>query len=289
MGKFKLVLVLLLLTCLAGPCLAKSGPAKRIVSLAPSVTEILFLLKAEKKLVGVTSGCDYPEAAKGIVKTGLFGTPNLEKIAALEPDLVITPDLGANPAVARLNDLGIKTVVLPSNDITDVLESVEVVGKLTGTASRAAQAVSAMRRKMLSVENAVSGRPKPNVLVVLWVNPNGIMSAGKRSYINEMIELAGGRNIAGDIDFRYPMLSSEYILSQNPDVVIFGGAMGEDGSVHELLSKPGLRAIKAKKTGRIYQDIEPDLLLRPGPRLFDGLEMLARKLHPEAFRRDRAL
>lgn len=278
----KKILIIVLLFFL----IVESGFAeipKRIVSLAPSITEILFLLDLEKQIVGVTANCDYPQAAKKIEKIGLFGSPNLEKIVSLKPDLVLAPDLGKNPTIARLRDLNIPTVVLPSESINDVIESIKTVGKLTGREKMANVSIHGMQSRIKAIEKKLAGSSRPKVLVILWVNSNTIMTAGRRSFINELIHLAGGENIAAEIDFRYPMISPEFILAENPEVIIFGDSLGSEKTIKDLLAQPGIKNTAAAKNGRIYRDINPDLFLRPGPRLVEGLEEIAKKLHPDIF------
>lgn len=279
MGKKSLVIILLFLIIFAIN-LGRIAEAKKIVSLAPSITETLFLLGLGKQIVGVSANCDYPDEAKQIEKTGWFGSPNLEKIVSLKPDLVLASDLGVNSTIARLRDLNITTLVLPSRDMNEVMEGIETLGRVMGREEKAKRLVQKMQRRIETIKKRVANRPKPKVLVILWVNPNTIMTAGRRSFINELISLAGGKNITARLDFHYPMISPEFILAENPDIIILGDSLNNENSVKHLLNLPGIKNTRAVKSGRIYRDLNSDLFLRPGPRLIDGLEEIAGRLHP---------
>lgn len=267
--------------------LKQEAEAKRIVSLAPSITEILFLLDLEKQIKGVTANCDYPEQAKKIEKVGLFGNPNLEKIVSLKPNLVLSADLGWNAAILKLKDANIPTVILPSQNMRDVLESIKTVGKITGREKRAETLVHKMQSRISAVKKQVANQSRPKVLVIIWVSPTAIMTAGRKSFINELINLAGGENIAASINLRYPTINSEFILAKNPDVIIFADKlMNNKKTLEDLLAHPGIKNTRAVKYNRVYRDINPDLFLRPGPRLIDGLEKIARILHPDIFKKE---
>ncbi|OGB88286.1 hypothetical protein A3J44_03780 [candidate division WOR-1 bacterium RIFCSPHIGHO2_02_FULL_45_12] len=279
----KSLIIILLFPLFFAINLGKVAEAKRIVSLAPSITEILFLLNLDEQIVGVTTNCDYPQKAEKLEKVGLFESPNLEKIISLKPDLVLAPDSGQNSAISRLRDLNIQTVILPSQNMKDVFKSIETVGALTDKEKIAKISLYKMQERINKIKKRVADQPCPRALVIIWATPNTIMTAGRKSFINELINLAGGKNITASIDYCYPMISPEFVLDKNPDVIIFGNSLNSKEIVKDLLTQPGIRNTRAVRSGRIYRNLNPDLFLRPGPRLIAGLEEIARILHPNIF------
>ncbi|KAF0134973.1 MAG: iron complex transport system substrate-binding protein [Candidatus Saganbacteria bacterium] len=284
MSKKNLIITLLFALMIFAVNLGKVAEAKRIISLAPNITEILFILGADKQLVGVTENCDFPKEAKKIEKIGLFGSPNLEKIISLKPDLVLAANFGQNTAILRLKSMGVKTIVLSPQNIKDILDNIESIGGIIGRKKTAEILVGKMQMRINEIKNKVFGLHRPKVLVIIWVNSNSLMTAGKKSFINELISISGGKNIAGDINVDYPTLNPEFIMAKNPEIVIFGDSLNNEESIRCFLAQPGSKNIRAVKSGRIYyKGINPDLFLRPGPRIINGLEEIAKTLHPEIF------
>ncbi len=268
----------------------KKAP-ERIVSLAPSNTEILFALGLGKRIVGVTDFCDYPAEAKTIAKIGGI-EPNLEKIVALKPDLILA--IGGSPVVAsiggnvellkKFEELGLATLILAPKDLEGVLADIQLVGKATGTEAAAAQLVKEMRAKVddvLAKTKNVSNRPK--VFYELdATDPAKPYTPGPGSWHDTFITMAGGVNAAANAKAQWAQLSTEEIVAQNPDVIILGDAnWGVDAAA--VKARPGWAAINAVKVGAIFP-IDDNLLSRPGPRLADGLLALAKIIHPALFK-----
>ncbi|HKG21386.1 MAG TPA: cobalamin-binding protein [Blastocatellia bacterium] len=242
----------------------------RIVSLAPSITETLFALGLESRIVGVTSFCDYPPEAASIEKVGDTQRPSLEKIVALKPDLVIIVTASQlEQFVKRLDDLAIPVYVSNPGNIDSVLESIDRLGELTATADRARELSSSLRARIESVRARVTPRPRPRVLLILGNEP--LITVGGTSFINDLIVRAGGYSISSDELNDYPQYSLESAVAKQPEVIFLQS--GERDLPARLKQTP------AAREGRVYQ-LDSDLLLRPGPRIVDGLEQMASKIHP---------
>ncbi|MFY9135933.1 MAG: cobalamin-binding protein [Bacillota bacterium] len=253
----------------------KKAPA-RIVSLAPSNTEILFSIGLGDRLVGVTTACDYPQAAAKIDKIGDY-TINVEAVVAKRPDLVVAQSDLQMPVVEKLRELGITVLAVAPKTMDEVFRSMEMIGAAAGEGVRARKVVSSLETRVSAVEKAVAGLPeskRPVAFVEIWNDP--LMTAGAGTFIDDLITRAGGRNLAGDVD-GWPQISPELVVASKPDVIIltcFNKA--------EVMARPAWQKIPAVVRGAVYE-LVPDLLVRPGPRLVDGLEALAAIFHPSLF------
>ena len=268
----------------AGRAVEVIGNPQRIVSLAPSNTEILFALGLGDKVVGVTDFCDYPEEAQAIEKVGGI-EPNLERIVALAPDLVLA--IGGSPAqVEKATDmekLGLTVLVLEPGDIESIMANIELVGKATGVEKEANQLAAQMRKRFDDITTKATGAgSRPSVFFELdATDPSKPYTPGPDSFIDALIGLAGGSNIAAGAKMQWAQLSTEEIIAQNPEVIVLGDV--NYGVTAEMVKeRPGWSVITAVKNGAIYP-IDDILVSRPGPRIIDGLEALARIIHPELF------
>jgi iron complex transport system substrate-binding protein len=257
---------------------------QRIVSLAPSNTEILFYLGIGDRLVGDTDYCDYPEEAKLIAKVGGFKDPSIEKIVSLKPDLVLATDMHEQ-LIKNMNDAGLRVLVLKPNTIEETLTSIQLIGRATGVESKAIDLTAGLKDRINRVSQKVAAVPqsqRPSVYHEIWYEP--YMSVGKDSMIGQIIALAGGINIAEDSTEQYPQLSEEVIIAKNPQVMF--NSYGMDSKIitaAEISARKGWQDIAFVKSGRIYT-IESDYLTIAGPRIVDGLEKMAAYLHPELFK-----
>jgi len=248
---------------------------RRIISLAPNNTEILFALGLKDRIVGVTNQCNYPPEALEIAKVGDYWGENLEKIVELAPDLVISG--GREELVEKMEVLGLTVAVVWPTNLQEVLDFILLVGKITDCEAKARQLISGMEQRILAVKNKVQTLPPDKRLRVYWeVWHDPLMSVGPGSFVQELIELAGGKNIFADVGQDYPTISAEMIIARDPEV-IFLGHMGS--KIENLGQRPGWSGITAVKNGRIYADINEDLVYRPGPRLIEGLEEIYRRLY----------
>jgi iron complex transport system substrate-binding protein len=247
---------------------------ERIVSLAPSVTEALFALEAGDRVVGVTSYCDYPHAARLKESVGDTLKPNVERIVALRADLVIVSTASQlESSVQKLEELGIPVYVTNPRSIEGVLESISAIGGIIGVADVARKLTDKLRSRISSTESRVAGGTRPSVFVILGSEP--LITAGGASFINDLVSRAGGSSISADVSGDYPQYSLETSVAKQPQI-IFLQAGGN------VLPKR-LRETPAARSGRVYR-LDDDLLLRPGPRVVDGLEQMAARIHPEAFK-----
>jgi iron complex transport system substrate-binding protein len=261
----------------------KSEP-KRIISLAPSNTEILFSLGLGERVVGDTTYCDYPEKAKHCTKVGGFEDPNLEKIVALKPDLVLATEMNQQ-MLKDLEDAGLDVLVLEPHTIEGIFNDILFVGKAAGVEEKAIALTKSLKDRVSAVKQKVSNIPenqRPTVYYEMWYEP--IMSVGKDSLISQIIKTAGGKSITNDCTEQYPQLSEEVIIEKDPQVMF--NSYGHENKVitpDEIASRKGWNEISFVKTKRIYT-INTDLLTLPGPRIIEGLEKMAGYLYPELFK-----
>ena len=256
---------------------------KRVVSLAPSITEIIFSLGKEDLLKGVSRFSDFPAAAEKLPSVGSYVHLDLEKIVALKPDLCIGIKDGNPIAVVRkLEHLGIPVYAVDPRDLNAVLETVIQLGRLLGADPKAQAIVSDMRTRMERVKSLVATSPhKPRVFFQIGVSP--IVSAGTQTYIHELILMAGGRNLAeGPVP--YPRYSREQVLGLSPDVMIITSMAR--GASFERVKKQWSKwpSLPAVRNNRILL-LDSNLCDRPTPRLIDGLEQVAEAIHPDLYRK----
>ncbi len=253
-------------------------PPRRIVSLAPSITEILFAIGLDEEIVGVTDFCNYPPAALTKPKVA-YSQPNLEALVALEPQLVLAPPsfLRAD-LLAKLEQLKIPTFVLESKTVEGILGHIQLLGRMVGRATEANAYTAAMRKKLADLTKRVEGRPRPTLLYVL--NSEPLITVGPGSFIHHLIESAGGRNAAERANAPYPRLTMEEVLTQNPDMLLF--PVGEYEGIPQAEQDRWKRweSIGAVQNGKLFQ-INSDLLNRPGPRVLEALRLLVKILHPD--------
>jgi len=257
---------------------------QRIVSLAPSDTEILFYLGLGDRVVGDTTYCNYPAEAKLVPKIGGFRDPSLEKIVALKPDLVLTTDMH-QPLIKGLEDAGLNVLVLNPHTIDGILADIQLIGSAAGVENKAIDLTAGLKNRVNTVTARVEKVPesqRPTVYYEMWNEP--LMSIGRDSLIGQMIKLAGGINITDDCLEQYPQISEEVILERNPQVMINSYGHGSKKITSaEIAARKGWQEISSVKNNRIYT-IDTDLLTLPGPRIVDGLEAIAALLYPELFK-----
>jgi len=250
---------------------------QRIVSLAPSITETLFALNLGDKVVGVTDYCDYPEEALDKDKVGGFWQPSLEKIVALTPDLVLMPE--SPELISELENLGLTFVVVEPEDINGILANIELIGQITGTEEGAEALTADIRARMDSIIAKTGDAQKPRVFYVIDASdPSKPWTAGAGSFIDALIGLAGGENIAATAG-QWAQFSLEALVNADPEIIIVDVSQG-DALVPDFESLSGWSQTTAIATGRIHF-IDGDLTSRPGPRMVDGLEEMARIIHPD--------
>lgn len=258
---------------------------ERIVSLSPANTEIVYALGLEEKLVGVTEFCDYPEAAKDKPKLGGFSTVDIEKVVESQADLILAADIHEAEVIPQLEALGLTVLALAPKTLDEVLDATTLVGKCTGQQEEAATLITEMENRITAITaktKNLTQAERPRVLYIVWHDP--LKTVGTETCIHELIESAGGTNIAHNLEEEYPTINLEAVIMANPQIIVAGGAMGEGASLpYEFaLTERRLSEIDARINGRVYE-INTDLVGRPGPRMVDGLEQLAKMIHPEIF------
>jgi len=254
-------------------------PPTRIISLAPSATEILFAINAQEKVVGVTDYCNFPKEAQRKEKVGGFSNPNIEKIISLNPDLIILYESFPKEIFNQLEKSLPQTnfLVLDPKNFEDVLENILLVGKVIGKEKEARAVHNDMLRRWGNIQKkALQVKKTPKVLFLLWNDP--FTSASPNTFLGDLLRKVRAKNIIEKNEPEYPILSVEYIIEKNPDVILIGETSGV--SKDSILNHPMLKQTNAVKNKRVYT-INDDLIFRPGPRLIEGMEKLFELLYPE--------
>jgi iron complex transport system substrate-binding protein len=252
----------------------------RLVSLAPSITETLYAIGLADRVVGVTEFCDYPPEARNKPKVG-YSNPNLETIVALQPDLVLAPRDFIRPDVlGKLEQLKIPTFVVEAKTVEDIASQIQLIGRMLDRSEVANPIAMELRRRLTELKRRTETLARPRVLYVL--NSQPLITVGPGSFIHQLIEIAGGANVAAGAASPYPRLSIEAVLKEDPQLIIFpvGASEGIPQGEQELWRR--WKTLTAVKTDAFHH-IASDLLNRPGPRIVLGLEKLAEIIHPEVF------
>ena len=255
---------------------------ERIVSHVPSITEILFALGLGDRIVGVSDFCDYPEEAKSKQSVGNYFNPSIERIVALNPDLVLTD--GHSEGVKQLDSLGIALLVIDPKDFDGIFRDIELIGQATGTEARAKKLADQMKADIARITNRVKGAQKVKAFYVIDATDlNNPWTAGPGSFIDSLINMAGGENVAWEAVAPWVQFSIEQLVNADPEVIILPAKHGTAFTTpEELQGHPAWRQITAVKQDRIHT-IDSDLVDRYGPRIVQGLEEIAKILHPELF------
>jgi iron complex transport system substrate-binding protein len=258
-------------------------PPQRIASFAPSITETLFAIGLGNQVVAVTKWCEWPSEMVERKNSGnltVFNSivdPEVEKVIAANPDLILVSTLMRPEGVKKLKDLGYSVVGVDyGNSLDSIYSAITLIGKLTGAKDSAENLVSEMQQNITRVSNAVANLPKPKVFWMSWHDP--LMSAGGPSFINTLIETAGGVNIFGSVNIAWPTVSPEEVLSQNPDVIAFSEGHPGISNVDDLLNFfPSWSEIKAVKDNKVFAI--PTFFIHPGPRTAEAVEIFAELIH----------
>jgi len=259
-----------------GRLVAINGTPQRIVSLAPSNTEILFALGLGDKVVGVTDWCNYPPEALDKEKVGGYVTPDIEKIVALNPDLILVAYGTPMEVINTMVGLGLTVFGIKTTDLDDVLNDIKTVGEITDKEVEAQVLTSEMAVGIKAVTDQTEElEQRPKVFYIVGHEPS-LWTAGSGTFIHELIEKGGGVNTCQNIT-GYSEISIEYVLARDPEIIITS-----EYSYDWALNATELASTNASQTGRIYT-LDDNLVQRPGPRLVEGLEWFACFIHPEIF------
>lgn len=253
---------------------------KRIVSLTPSNTEILFALGLGDQVVGVTTYCDYPEEVKQKAKIGdLQGNP--EEIVAMKPDLVVAKWTLNEDVVSKLRKLEIPVLCVEPESVEGVYNSIKLIAQVTGTSDKGEEIIAGMKKKIEGAQQKVAGVPEgERVKVFIEVGNEPLFTAGKETFVDELLGLAGGKNIAGDIK-GYQMYSQETVVKNNPDYILAVDSYYIDVK-KEINKRAGWDQIKAVQEGRIITGLD-NIVNRPGPRSAQAVEIIAQALYPDLY------
>jgi len=252
---------------------------ERIVSVAPNITEIIFALGKQDKLVGRTDFCDYPEEAKNIESIGNIDQPNVEKIVELQPDVVIASSIFTKEMLQKLEEANIKVAIFQAEkDFEGVYNMIEKIGLLLNAREEAKNVVTEMKEKIEFVKSKVDGLEKPSVYYVLGYGEFGDYTTGRDTFISRMIGMAGGKNAADDVEgWKYNI---ESLLEKDPDILICSKYYDTKEGIKNT---DGYKELSAVKNGKLFE-IDNNMLDRQGPRIADGVLELAKIIHPEVFK-----
>ena len=287
-GKFDRLLpvCLTLLLLLAAGCTQKTDRKPRtatgkptIVSLAPSLTEMIFAIGAGDQLVGRTTACDWPSAAAKVPVAGSFGRPSLEVLAAIHPDLVVDVDLADEEMGKKISALGIQQESITCKSPDDIPAALRKLGKLTGHTKEAdSLALSISKGLALFKKMADRQQNKKSLYLEIWNDP--FWTSGKGGYTSALIACAGGRNIGDAVDKEYFEISQEWVIEKSPEVIACMYMSKESSAADNVMNRPGWNSIAAVKHHQIYDRLDNNLFLRPGPRVLEGIAQLRRMIYP---------
>jgi ABC-type Fe3+-hydroxamate transport system, periplasmic component len=255
---------------------------QRIISLSPSNTEILFALGLGERVVGVTEFCDYPPEALDKEKIGGFSTPDIERVIALQPDLILASDIHAREIIPALEERGLTVFALAPKNLNRIVKDIKMVGKITGSEKEASELVAQMENRIEAVtDKTINLEERPRVFYLTWHDP--LWSVGSGTIAQELIDKAGGMNIFHDITGN-KAVNLESVIARGPQIIIACTGHGEAKGLpfKWARSEPGVRVTDAYKNDRIYQ-IDANIVARAGPRIVDALEWFAYFIHPDVF------
>ena len=258
---------------------------QRIVSLAPSITETLYFLNLGERIVGVTQFSNYPEDSKDKTRVGSYINLNVEKIISLNPDLIIgIADGNKKGSIDALEEFGYPVYAVNPGCVKDVFRTIANIGEITGCLDRTRDLVSELIKRTHYVEACMRGVERPRVFFQIGINP--LITVGKNTFHNYLMMMAGGVSISGEEKTKYPQYSVEYVLTKAPEIIIIS-SMHRGGDFDRKKEEwMKWKSIPAVKNERIYI-IDSDIVDHPSPRIVDGLEELARLIHPELFKESR--
>lgn len=268
-----LALLMMAAACHRGPA-RPAAEVRRIVSLAPSTTEILYALGVGDRLVGVDQYSDWPPAAKEVPRVGSDLSPSVERILGLRPDVVfIATSANSRELPAELERLGVRVVISHVETLDDLWRDIGVTADAVSRHDAGAALVATLRARVAATHARVAALPPVKAMVVVWADP--LTVAGGHSFVDDAIRAAGGENIAGDSPQPYPQYSVERMVARAPEVIV----VGSHKAGTTLTPLTAHASVPAVKDGRLHT-VDGDLLFRPGPRIADGIELLARLFHP---------
>jgi iron complex transport system substrate-binding protein len=262
----------------AGRSVAVPATIRRVVSLAPSVTDSLVALGYADRIAGVCDFCRLPPAARALPRVGGMLNPSLERIRSLAPDLLLASTSGNDPSLAAQSAaLGVPLYTIDTPDVETTLRSLESLADLLGDRSRGRRYVAGLRARLEEIGRRVSGRPRPAVLYLVWGHP--LIVPGRPAFLTDALRRAGARSISEDAPAAWPTFDLESAVSRRPEVILSTEKNRE--FLEALRRDPAWASVPAVRTGRVL--LVGEAIERPGPAVVDGIEEVARLIHPEAF------
>lgn len=250
---------------------------ERIVSLSPANTEILYAVGAGNKVVGVTSFCDYPEEVANVEKIGTFEGPNLELIQKAKPDVVLAGGYIQEDLIASLEQLNIPVVSTEATDFNSIFDSIALIGKVSGNDEKAAEVVKGMKDKIAEIQDKVKGKTPKSIFYVVWTDP--LTTAGSGTFINDVIKAAGGTNTAEKVQY-WAKYSIEELVKDNPEYLISSKHATNEGVTADFYKEsPLFKNLDSVKNNKIYLMSDDNIVSRPGPRIVQAIEEIAKVLH----------
>lgn len=276
MSRSAVGLLALVLCACGGPAApVATGPASRVVVLAPSATEIVFALGAGSRVVGACGQCDFPPDAARLSKVGGYLSPSVESVLGMRPDLVIAvPSPGNREAVRALERTGVRVLVVQDRQLADLWESIATIAQALGIPDAGMRLATEIRAALDGVGARVAGRPRARVLFVVGHSP--LIVAGGGTLQGELVEIAGGTNVAADVGAAWPQVSTELVVARAPEVIL-DAAMGTEEGGRGLFE--AFRTVPAVRDGRIVA-VTSDTVYRAGPRVGEAAALLADAIHP---------
>jgi iron complex transport system substrate-binding protein len=260
------------------------GIPKRIISLSPSNTEIVYALGLQDKLVGVTTYDNYPEAARDKPKVSEYSNIDMEKVVSAKPDLILASNIQKNDAIPAFEKLGIAVLTIEPETVDGTVKDIELLGRLCGKTREATTLVAGLQDRIQSITgktDQLTQIQQPRVFFLTWHDP--LWTAGSATVVDELITKAGGANIASDLD-GHSQIDLESAIERNPQIIFVMSSMGDqDTSYNYIKQEPRFQATDALKNNQVYK-VDADIFGRTTPRLVDGLETLAILIHPEIFK-----
>jgi len=252
---------------------------QRIISLAPGITEILFALNLGSKTVGVTDFCNWPVDARQKQSVGGFINPSVEKIIALNPDLILaTVDGNRRETIEKLASAGLQVYVINPSSASGILRSIANLGRITKSDRQAKLLVSRLKKRLDNIARQTGRKSKPRIFFQIGLEP--LITIGRGTLINEAIGLAGGVNIADDAGTRYPRYSKEGIIAGAPEIILFAPMAGDKEFTAVKIFWRQFPEVPAVKNNKIYP-VETDIIGRASPRFIDAVEKMALLIHPD--------
>ena len=272
----------------AGRTITLGAPPERIVSLAPSNTEIVCALDACDRLVGVTDYDDYPPEVADVTDVVIQTQVDVELVVDAEPDLVLAAgnELTPTPTIGQLEELGLTVLVLYPETLDEVYADIELLGDALGASTEADALVASMDERVAAVEETVAGAETPRTLYEIFYAEGMTYTAGEDSFLASLIEIAGGAPVTGDAE---GVIDAESLVAADPELILLGGASYDPtladpvAALDAVRARPGWADLTAVAAGEVLPYLEDIVTTRPGPRVVDGLEALARAIHPELF------